>query len=227
MFALTFSFLAGRYHATPWGRHVNEADVAWPPEPWRLLRALVASYWRKGGKKHWPEDDLARLIDALAETPPIYYLPEGTIHAHTRHYMPAPVKSTLVFDAFAHLPKHEKIVAAWPTLELDTDLFDLAADLAEGVGYLGRAESWTDCQATTAWNPDDANCLPNGNDGDSVRVLAPRNASDYAAERTRLLKEADEAERSRAAASGKKPPTPKAPEREHGKGFWPTLPDRL
>lgn len=227
MFALTFSFLASRYHATPWGRHVNEADVAWPPEPWRILRALVASYWRKGDRKRWSGDDLARLIDALAEAPPVYYLPEGAIHAHTRHYMPAPVKSTLVFDAFAHLPKHEKIIVAWPTLELEARLFDLAADLAEGIGYLGRAESWTDCQATTAWNPDEANCLPNGNNGDSVRVLAPRHASDYAAERTRLLKEADEAERSRATASGKKSPTPKALERARAKIFGPTLPDRL
>ena len=42
MFALAIRFVAGRYHATPWGRHVNEADVAWPPEPWRLLRAFVA-----------------------------------------------------------------------------------------------------------------------------------------------------------------------------------------
>ena len=28
MFALRIRFLAGRYHATPWGRNVNEADIA-------------------------------------------------------------------------------------------------------------------------------------------------------------------------------------------------------
>ena len=90
MFALTFSFPAGRYHATPWGRHVNEADVAWPPEPWRILRALLASYWRKGDRVRWSEDTLAQLIDALAEDAPIYHLPEGaiprthpTLHART------------------------------------------------------------------------------------------------------------------------------------------------
>ena len=127
MFALTFSFPTGRYHATPWGRHVNEADVAWPPEPWRILRALVASYWRKGDRARWSEDTLARLMDALAEDAPIYHLPKGAIHAHTRHYMPAPVKTTLVFDAFAHLPEGEKIVAAWPELDLDAELFSLAS----------------------------------------------------------------------------------------------------
>ena len=230
MFALTFSFPTGRYHATPWGRHVNEADVAWPPEPWRILRALVASYWRKGDRVRWSEDALARLMDALAEDAPIYYLPEGAIHAHTRHYMPAPVKTTLVFDAFAHLPKGEKIVAAWPELDLDSELFGLATDLAEGIGYLGRAESWVDCEATSDWEGD-ANCRPVGQNGDTngeaVRVLAPRSARDYAAERTRLLEEANDAERSRAAASGKRPPTPKALERAHNKAFGPTLPECL
>ena len=66
MFALAFRFPAGRYHATPWGRNVNEADVAWPPEPWRLLRALIAAYWRKGNHELWSENDLALLIDRLA-----------------------------------------------------------------------------------------------------------------------------------------------------------------
>ena len=230
MFALTFSFPAGRYHATPWGRHVNEADVAWPPEPWRILRALVASYWRKGDRVRWSEDALARLIDALAEDVPIYHLPEGAIHAHTRHYMPAPVKTTLVFDAFAHLPKGEKIVAAWTELDLDAELFELATDLAEGTGYLGRAESWVDCEATSDWRGD-ANCRPvsqNGaTNGEAVRVLAPRSARDYAAERRRLLEEADDAERSRAAVSGKRPPTPKALEKAHVKAFGSTLPERL
>ena len=230
MFALTFSFPAGRYHATPWGRHVNEADVAWPPEPWRILRALVASYWRKGDRARWSEDALARLIDSLAEEAPIYHLPEGAIHAHTQHYMPSPIKTTLVFDAFAHLPKEEKIVAAWPELDLEAELFDLAADLAEGISYLGRAESWVDCEATSDWGGE-ANCCPVGQngttDGEAVRVLTPRSASDYAAERTRLLKEVNDAEHASAADSGKRLPTPRTLEKAQNKAFGPTLPERL
>lgn len=46
MIAISFTFLAGRYHATPWGRHVNEGAVEWPPSPWRILRALVA-VWKR------------------------------------------------------------------------------------------------------------------------------------------------------------------------------------
>jgi CRISPR-associated protein Csb2 len=38
---LRLRFPGGRYHATPWGHHVNEGQVEWPPSPWRLLRALM------------------------------------------------------------------------------------------------------------------------------------------------------------------------------------------
>ena len=43
---IKLKFPAGRYHATPWGRHVNEGVPEWPPSPWRLLRALVA-VWKR------------------------------------------------------------------------------------------------------------------------------------------------------------------------------------
>jgi len=35
MLVLTFPW--GRYHANPWGRHVNEGAVELPPSPWRPL----------------------------------------------------------------------------------------------------------------------------------------------------------------------------------------------
>ena len=190
MFALTFRFSAGRYHATPWGRNVNEAGVAWPPEPWRLLRTLIAVWWRKGNRERWSEDDLARLIDQLAEAPPVYRLPKGAIHSHTRHYMPQkkgnqPPK--LIRDAFVHLPRDTSVVVAWPDVTLNSDLFELAIDLATSIGYLGRAESWTECQAIDQWDGE-ANCrvAKPSDTGTPVRVLAPLSPAKYATERTRL-----------------------------------------
>ena len=53
MIAIRLRFLTGRFHATPWGHHVNEGVVEWPPSPWRLLRALVATFYRarpEGGR---------------------------------------------------------------------------------------------------------------------------------------------------------------------------------
>ncbi len=196
MFGLSFRFPAGRYHATPWGRNVNEADVAWPPEPWRILRALVATYWRKGDRERWSRDDLADLVEKLAADLPTFRLPEGAVHAHTRHYMPKGKKKggedekTLVFDAFLHLPAGTEVVAMWPGISLDGELLVLARDLAAGIGYLGRAESWTECRAVSE-PPGEANCAPaeSGGSGDLVRVLVPRSATAYGAERRRLLQQ--------------------------------------
>lgn len=231
MLALSFSFPARRYHATPWGSHVNEADVAWPPEPWRILRALIATYWRKGAYLRWPKEAVARLIDSLAAAPPIYRLPEGAIHAHTRHYMPAPSKKTLVFDAFAHLPDGESIVVAWPNLVLDSEQFKLVADLAAGIGYLGRAESWAECAAMEEWDPAQANCVPMkdavGAAGEVVAALAPLTAADYTTRRGRLLAQADADERAAADAAGKRPPTERTLSRKREKMIGGTLPERL
>lgn len=194
MFALAFRFPAGRYHATPWGQGVNEAGVAWPPEPWRLLRALIAVYWRKGDRNRWSDEHLARLVNALSETLPVYRLPEGGVHAHTRHYMPnGREKTSLVFDAFVRIPKQEDVVAAWPSVSLDGELFAFATDLASAVGYLGRAESWATCEALAEWQ-DTANCGPvdEGFLGDPIRVLAPLPPEGYASERARLIERARE-----------------------------------
>ena len=236
MFALSFRFPAGRYHATPWGRNVNEADVAWPPEPWRLHRALIAAWWRKGDRERWTEEHLADLIDALAGSLPVYRLPEGAIHAHTRHYMPIGTiekgreKTSLVFDAFVRLPERGTVVAAWRDVTLEDDLFAFATDLAAAVGYLGRAESWTECKALADWQ-DEPNCGPveAGFPGDPVRLLAPLDPRMYGTERERLIESA----RERICAAAKKPPSPKKLETEVTKVFrsrrsgMDTLPERL
>ncbi len=193
---LSFRFPAGRYHATPWGRHVNEADVAWPPEPWRILRALIACYHRKADRDRFSETDLAGLIDALAEAAPVYRLPDA-VHAHARHFMPAPVTKTLVFDAFARFDASEPILVCWPEAALDGRSRALLDHLAERLGYLGRAESWVEAETFEAW-PDGPgpNCIPQDYRGASdldattavpVRLRAPLPAVAYAAARERHL----------------------------------------
>jgi CRISPR-associated protein Csb2 len=114
MIALRLYFPAGRYHATPWGRHVNEAAIAWPPEPVRILRALIACHHRKADEMRFDDEALSSLIDALAEQLPIYRLPEA-VHAHTRHYMPINGKNpALVFDGFARFDPEQPLIVGWP-----------------------------------------------------------------------------------------------------------------
>ena len=190
MLAIAFTFPAGRYHATPWGRHVNEADVAWPPDLWRIARALIAVWHRKLDPARYPRDQLRALLARLAEAePPSFRLSEVAIHAHTRHYMPGKGdKRTLVFDAFARVAKDDPIVIAWPNLELTSPETELVDALLENLGFLGRAESWVDARRTN--DVLEPNCIPATEcvdietgevTGEIVRLLVPRKPHDYAA----------------------------------------------
>src|SRR5660398_298759 len=138
---IAFRFIAGRYHATPWGRHVNEADVEWPPAPWRILRALIATWHRKADQEAFPDPLLESLVHKLAAVAPSYSLPPATL-AHTRHYMPVRKgkadKPVLIFDAFARVHPTNRLIVAWPEVVLDTEeqaLLD--APLHDSVSWAG------------------------------------------------------------------------------------------
>lgn len=152
-------FPCGRYHATPWGHHVNEGLIEWPPSPWRLLRALIATGFTKLG---WSEVHpvACPLIDKLAAVLPKYGLPPASA-AHSRHFMPyiegKSQKTTLVFDTWANVGDGELLVH-WPC-ELDADEADLLGKLASSLGYLGRSESWVEAQLMND-NSVDWNAVP-------------------------------------------------------------------
>lgn len=195
MLAVSFNFLAGRYHATPWDRHVNEGAVAWPPEPWRILRALIATWHHK--VKHFGRHEeamLARLIDTLSQTLPEYRMPAAS-HSHTRHYMPqfAAGDSKLVFDAFAAIDRDDPLTVTWPDVELPSDQAALLDELLAVIGYLGRAESWIEARRIA--NPPKANCVAGddpldretGEVREAITLIAPLPCDAYAAVRMRFL----------------------------------------
>ncbi len=137
MTVLELSFPAGRYHATPWGRHVNEGAVEWPPSPWRILRALIATWYLKA--QEIPELTVHSLVEKLS-VPPRFCLPRAST-SHTRHFMPAKGgDKTKVFDTFIHLEKGSAIFVAWKA-DLTDDERAALQTLAERLGYFGRAES--------------------------------------------------------------------------------------
>lgn len=132
-----FRFIAGQYHATPWGRNVNEGAVEWPPSPWRLLRTLYATWQARA--PHHPEDVVASLLEALSE-PPAFVLPE-TGEGHTRHYLPDTKHGTdKALDAFASVAPTDELYVEWP-IDLDDGQRAVLADLLALVPYIGRAES--------------------------------------------------------------------------------------
>lgn len=188
MLAIAFTFSAGRYHATPWGRHVNEADLEWPPSPWRITRALIAVWHRKLDPARRDIALLERLLAKLAAEAPRYRVP-GAVHAHTRHYMPGKGdKRTLIFDAFARLDAQEALTAVWPDVNLEPDEAELLDELLAGLGFLGRAESWADASRPADWF-DECNCVPGDEEVDTTTgevrerldLLAPMPPDDYSA----------------------------------------------
>ncbi|MEZ6128618.1 MAG: type I-U CRISPR-associated protein Csb2 [Planctomycetaceae bacterium] len=143
---VSLRFPGGRYHATPWGHHVNEGQIEWPPSPWRLLRALIATGYTT---QQWDEIPPAgrSLFESLAGVLPCYELPSAS-SAHSRHYMPVGKldknmeKTTLVFDTWANVGDGE-LKIRWDC-ELKPEERDLFRVLVEHLGYVGRSESWVE-----------------------------------------------------------------------------------
>jgi CRISPR-associated protein Csb2 len=196
MLALSITFPAGRYHATPWGRHVNEADLEWPPSPWRIIRALIAVWHRKLEPERHDVELFHRLLSKLADETPCYRVPEA-IHAHTRHYMPGKNdKKTLVFDAFARMDVGAAVTVAWPRVELTADETGLLDELLLLLGFLGRAESWADATRLDE-EISEYNCVPGDNDVDTttgeirerMTLLVPLRGADYTAFRQAQMEE--------------------------------------
>jgi len=186
---LLLRFPGGRYHATPWGHHVNEGLIEWPPSPWRLLRALLATGYTA---LNWegelsqpmhsaPPEEARILILKLASTLPTY----RAMGSHTRHYMPLGVldkgreETTLVFDTWAKVG--DGILGITWDVSLTAEETRLLAQLAEQMGYLGRSESWVDAHlAQSDETPSEGtDCFPEeghvnpGSGWEQVSLLAP------------------------------------------------------
>ena len=178
MLAIRFTFTANRYHATPWGRHVNEGVLEWPPSPWRMLRAIVAT-WRRT-LPELPSERVEPILEALASEHPKFHLPSAST-GHTRHYMPynegTRERTTLVLDPFVAIQPKKSLFAVWPNVSLDSQRQSDLKRILRNMPYLGRAESWVEaCIATDHPKPNscavESGLLPEG-DWEVVRTLVP------------------------------------------------------
>lgn len=146
---LALHFPWRRYHATPWGRYVNEGAVEFPPSPWRLLRALYAVWQQRVGISQAPDETVHGLLGRLAE-PPTYLLPPYQV-SHTRHWYPdtqhrsGRTSTDKVVDAFAVLGGEATVYAHWPG-DLAPDQHQALACLAAALPYVGRADSLCDAR---------------------------------------------------------------------------------
>jgi CRISPR-associated protein Csb2 len=197
MITMAFTFPAGRYHATAWGFHVNEGLPDWPPSPWRILRALIATSFKLGFDTN--QFVLRNLISKLSAKVPSFSLPIS-VASHTRHFMPdgdpfhaddgkpgfGPNK-TKIFDTFIHIAFNQRLTVFWP-VELDADEHRLLTALLASMNYFGRAESLVEAALLPA-----AATLPRPNarpvadgeriepDEEPIRLLAPETPDEYVA----------------------------------------------
>ena len=194
---IAIRFPLGRYHATPWDRSVNEGAAEWPPSPWRLLRALIATWYTR-----WPDlpaEAFDTLLGALGD-PPSYLTPPAR-PGHTRHYMPGLDHKSGLPDARKQRPKAEKNDPSGRDLIFDPFLSvraqaqsgrnptncwsggmrtsmprsgSVLAKLVELLPYLGRADSV--CEARLLDDdpvPDETWWRPGAEGDRTTRLLAP------------------------------------------------------
>lgn len=159
MLTIKLQFLAGRYHATPWGRNVNEGEVEWPPSPYRLARAIVDVWKRKF--PDWPQERVFPILAALG-SPAQFYLPPATA-AHIRTYQNTnerkQAQKQLVFDAFVAVKKDFQCIMGLDT-KLPPDFIVDFNVLLDELNYLGRSESWIKANIETAPKDIKWNCFP-------------------------------------------------------------------
>ena len=188
MVIIELHFLAGRFHATPWDRHVNEGAVEWPISPWRILRALMAVGYRKlGWDPQSPPQEAYRLIDRLSEEPPRYWLPPASM-GHSRHYMPKyrsalDGKTDRVIDAFVAVSPEQPVIVHWPNVELGDAESRLLREMLNRLTFLGRAESWVEAALLDELDRE-PNAIPSGTEtmysgGENVSLFAPVISSEY------------------------------------------------
>jgi CRISPR-associated protein Csb2 len=176
MIRLEIRLPAGRFHATPWGHHVNEGVPEWPPSPFRIVRALASAMYTR-----CPELDRTTALAALRllAAPPSFTLPPATA-AHTRHYLSqnkTDRTGRLVFDTFVAVDREEAILVHWPIDPSPGERRALAAMAAE-LSYLGRAEAWCDLRLLDEEEASPPpNCAPSdgvaAKEMTTVRVLCP------------------------------------------------------
>ncbi len=167
---LQFEFLAGRYHATKWGRNVNEGLIDWPPSPWRILRAIISSW--KIYHSDIENSKMEPILKQMCSSKISFKIPNA-IQSHTRHFMPIKNTTEMVIDSFIMVNKDEYLYVNWHDLDLKSEQKEILAKVIDTIKYLGRAESW--CHVKITEENITSNCTPledgRTNDNDNIITM--------------------------------------------------------
>ena len=170
MTTIRLTFPWGRYYAHPWGINPTRLrEPEWPPSPWRLLRGLVAA-WFRAYSGRVPNAECVALIELLGrELPEIGF---GRVSfGQTVHFQPnyGAANNERRARAEYHPTRHENHFAAvhgpvffrWPVVTLSPELRRTLETLLAELTYFGRAESLCAAEVCETELSDDTGwCLP-------------------------------------------------------------------
>ncbi len=159
MVTIELEFLTGRFHATPWGRNVNEGDVEWPPSPFRIARAVIDTWKRK--LPDWPEERIEKVLEVFSNNP-VYHLPAAT-QGHVRCFMNSNERDATarqkIYDAFVVMERQAKVYIRFEG-EFGKEVQNDLEEILQEVGYLGRSESWVKMRCVEEAFFEQWNCFP-------------------------------------------------------------------
>lgn len=137
---LVLRFPRERYHATPWDWPDGDPRVETPPSPWRLLRALYAT-WRTRVAE-LDEVAVHTLLGALA-VPPRFFVSQHRIERRS---------ASAGQDESYAAERETELAVEWPGALLLEERATLTR-LASAMPYLGRAESPCTGSVPSSWTP--------------------------------------------------------------------------
>lgn len=207
IWAISYRFPSGLYHAKAWGRDGNEGEVEWPPSPWSVLRALLATWlrkrrtigWELGGKLQ-NEDEAGRVLRKvildLAGTLPVYQLPRVSRSLICPHKPGAGAlhRASPRCHAFVRINPEDELIMAWPDVSLEPDERRLLDALLRELENLGGNECRVEARLIQ-WEGR-PNCYPaeqqmrynHGARGmESVSLLAVKSEAEFVAWREGVL----------------------------------------
>lgn len=183
MVVIELQFPAGRYHANPWGRNINEGVPEWPPSPFRLARGLIDVWYRR--RQNWPASRMEPILQVLSSRVS-FSLPQGRF-AHTRSFLASNTQDSTdrqkIFDPFVAVERDSVLAMGFHSEISDQVRSDLEELLAQ-MNYLGRSESWITARVgrdARPWNCTLAETAGSERTSERVQVACLRPPADYVA----------------------------------------------
>ena len=176
MFAIGIRFVAGEYHARPWGVFGRDGIPEWPPSPYRLLRALIAAW--KYNLPDIREDAVFSIVRQMASAPPEFVLPPASVARAECEAQDSGGGGFPRHRMFIRVDKRRMAYMVWRDAVLSEEQEGILEGILAHLHYLGRTESW--CEIRLSKDPHGkANCIPFNaraadGDADIVYVLVAR-----------------------------------------------------